>query len=96
MKIRYLLFSIPLILTSCAIYQKTFDCAPDQGVPCTSVSDLEQMIIEAEIGPDLFLGINPTQLKIQDTPFSNRVWISDPAGRGYYIYFTPEDPCCVR
>jgi len=96
MKIKYLILCLPLMLTSCAIYRQKFDCPPDQGVPCTSVSDLEQMIVETEIGPDVFLGINPTQHQIKDTPSSNRIWISDCKGHGHYIYFPKEDACCIH
>ncbi len=46
-----------LFLTgSCSVYENDFDCHPDIGVPCTSSSDIESMIIETTHGPDIFLG----------------------------------------
>jgi hypothetical protein len=59
MKFPYLLLIPLLLLPSCAIYRRQFDCPPDQGVPCTSVTDLEQMIVETEKGPDIFLSNPP-------------------------------------
>jgi hypothetical protein len=44
-----------LFLTSCAIYSKEFDCLPSLGVPYTSETDLESMVIETNKGPDLFV-----------------------------------------
>ena len=48
-------FVTVISLTSCAIYQQEFDCPPPSGVSCTSVTDLESMIVETDKGPDLFL-----------------------------------------
>ena len=48
-----------LIFTSCSVYKEDFDCPPSKGVPCTSVTDLEAMIIETEQGPDIFTGQEP-------------------------------------
>lgn len=96
MKIKYLIVSISLLFSSCSIYRQKFDSPPDQGVPCTSVSDLEQMIVETQNGPDLFLGVNPTQIQIQDSPSSNRIWVPVCKGKGYYIYFPQEGTCCTH
>lgn len=46
-----------LLTTSCQVYQTNFDCPPCDGVPCTSVTEIQKMIIETpEGGPDIFLG----------------------------------------
>ena len=48
---------VSLIVTGCsAIYEENFDCPPGRGVPCTSVTDLEAMIIDTKDGPDIFVG----------------------------------------
>lgn len=49
---------LPLLFLagSCSVYENDFDCPPDIGVPCTSSSDIESMIIETTHGPDIFLG----------------------------------------
>lgn len=49
---------LPLLFIagSCSVYENDFDCPPDIGVPCTSSSDIESMIIETDHGPDIFLG----------------------------------------
>ena len=44
-----------LAFSSCTGYRQNFDCPPGRGVPCTSVSDIEALIIETEEGPDVFL-----------------------------------------
>ena len=51
-----LLLSLTILsLTSCAIYQQDFDYQPPVGVPCTSETDLESMVVETNKGPDLFV-----------------------------------------
>ncbi len=87
MKIRTLLLCLPLLFTSCAIYRQKFDCPPDPGVPCTSVSDLERMIIETESGPDIFVGEDTQGTTSECDKKAQRVWIRKPCGRGCYIYF---------
>lgn len=54
---RSTLFLLPLLLclNACAMYKQEFDCPVPQGVPCTSETDLEAMIIETSQGPDIFL-----------------------------------------
>jgi hypothetical protein len=86
MRIKVLIFAL-LLLPSCAVYRRQFDCPPEEGVPCTSVSDLEQMIVETECGPDLFLTAEPVCL-----PARKRVWMNAcyaPDGRwipAHYVY----------
>lgn len=72
MKRIYILIALSLLFSSCSIYRQKFDCPPDPGVPCTSVTDLEQMIIETDLGPDIFVGSQGcTQICRK-----NRVWIA--------------------
>jgi conjugal transfer pilus assembly protein TraV len=47
-----------LLLSSCAMYQQEFDCPIPPGVSCTSVTDLESMIIETDRGADVLLTPN--------------------------------------
>lgn len=70
--------------TSCAIYKQRFDCKSEPGVPCTSVTDLEQMIIETDCGPDLFIDDSVEQSRPRIC--SAKIWIADPCERngGYY------------
>jgi len=86
MKLRYMLFCLPLIFTSCAIYQRQFDCPPDPGVPCTSVSDLEQMILETMDGPDIFLGAESSNAPAECSKKAKKVWITPSCGKGHYVY----------
>lgn len=89
MKPLCLLFIFLIHLSSCTIYRWQFDCPPDPGVPCTSVTDLEQMVIETEQGPDIFLSNPPTQCI---AGIGKKVWINEsqtPDGcwiPGHYIY----------
>lgn len=49
-------------LTSCQVYQSEFDCPPSRGVPCTSVSDIQKMILETpDGGPDIFSENYPSE-----------------------------------
>jgi conjugal transfer pilus assembly protein TraV len=96
--------------TSCAIYQQEFDCPPPCGVPCTSETDLESMIIETNKGPDIFVpgdkDCSCSCRKCKDatpsTSLNRRVWIchdlteDEYGAQGHYIYQTAQNiPCCV-
>ncbi len=66
------LLNIGLLMQSCAVYNKHFDCQPPRG-SCCSVSEIESMIVEKEEGPDLFI---PTA-KESDKSYSNDSKIKD-------------------
>lgn len=96
---RILLFLQLLLLASCSMYKQEFDCRTPLGVPCTSETDLEAMIIETKQGPDLFL--SPENCSIKKCPaerFSStlqrKVWVCDQTSekgsyiQGHYIYQT--------
>lgn len=74
MKIIFPLICLSLLLSSCAIYHQQFDCPPEPGVPCTAVTDLEQMIIETDTGPDIFVG--STSQGYTQVCRKKRVWIA--------------------
>lgn len=94
-------------LNSCQVYRAQFDCPPGIGVPCTSVTDIEKMIIETPDGsPDIFLSYLPSSkpqcVKIGTAhALERKVWIAekvDPRGRviaGHYIYLSKmgAEPC---
>jgi hypothetical protein len=87
--VKFIHFCILFLLSSCAVYRQQFDCPPDPGVPCTSVTDLEQMIAETESGPDLFFNHAVAQCTVFQ---KKRVWINEhqtPDGcwvPGHYVY----------
>lgn len=55
--LKYIVAILGLGFASCSqVYEQTFDCPPAKGVPCTSVTDLEAMIVETKTGPDVFIG----------------------------------------
>lgn len=71
MKLKFAVgLALTILLTSCGVYQRDFDCPPGVGVPCTSVTDIEAMIIETECGPDLFLGAQETCCTCKTQPKS--------------------------
>lgn len=90
-----------LLLTSCAIYNQEFDSPPPVGVPCTSVTDLESMVVETDKGPDLFIPIEKEVNSISKCPSSHeesarlnrKVWICHQQTeegcevQGHYIYW---------
>jgi len=94
-KIIYLLF--PLVAASCQMYRTQFDCPPGVGIPCTSVSDIESMIVEKkpwEEGPDYIARCQmPKRLPTCIDAQVIRVWIpqsEDESGciiEGHYMYF---------
>jgi hypothetical protein len=52
-----MLFAVVAIITSsCQMYKSNFDCPPAEGIPCTSVTDIESMVIETRQGPDVLAG----------------------------------------
>ncbi len=51
-------FCLAFLLSSCSMYQSTFDCPPKRGVGCKSVTEIEEMITERDEGPDLFMAEN--------------------------------------
>ncbi|PJD94538.1 MAG: hypothetical protein CK425_11195 [Parachlamydia sp.] len=70
--------------TSCQSYRTVFDCPPGEGVPCTSVTQIEKMIIESDEGPDIFV-------REKMSPYcAKKIWVNenpDECGsKGYYIY----------
>lgn len=96
----YLLIN-SIFLTSCQIYKNHFDCPPCKGVPCTSVTSLEKMIVETEEGSDVFIGQNlsgsqngiivPTKTGKKEL-LGKKIWVADIACEGnpqnHYIYFS--------
>jgi hypothetical protein len=102
---RYLICAL-FLLTACNSYRKNFDSPPGCGIPCTSVSTLEQMIVESPSGPEIFLGCVPKPVEIEsgpicrctdslgpEKPFQRRIWIAPKEGRASYLYFE-ETPLC--
>lgn len=89
-----------LLMTSCQVYRTQFDCSPGVGLPCTSVTDIEKMIIETpDESPDIFLSYLPSPKPIcvkVGTPHAleRKVWIPKKiycCGRvveGHYIYLS--------
>lgn len=90
-----------LLLSSCQVYRGQFDCPPGEGVPCTSVTQIESMIVETpHDAPDIFLSYLPSRkarcVKAGSGPtLERKVWIAekvDASGRliaGHYIYLSP-------
>ncbi len=97
---KLLTFSISVLsMTSCQIYSPIFDCPPCEGVPCTSVTEIEGMIIESKEREDLFVGGNPEARALWKTMVANgatdsdrRIWVKETKDKhgnfigGYYIY----------
>lgn len=85
------------LLSSCSIYKQQFDCPPPKGIPCTSVTEIESMIVETEQGADLLVvpavkqekGCFWCGKKDVDAPPSfqkRQIWIcpQDQSSKGYY------------
>jgi hypothetical protein len=83
-----------LTLSSCSIYKDQFDCPPPCGIPCTSVTDIESMIVETEQGPDVLVvpdkdedncwGKKKPQSRLR---CQQKIWLCQTADgkRGYYL-----------
>lgn len=52
---RMVSLSICFALSSCNIYNSTFDCPPGKGIGCVSVTEVLNLIVEREDGEDLFV-----------------------------------------
>lgn len=101
---------LSLLLTSCSGYRGQWDCRPAKGVPCTSVTDIEAMIIESDVGPNIFLGSESDQKPDQTQKMSNdcvnslhpkvyRVWIapkSDATGKCNQGFYMELNPECEK
>jgi conjugal transfer pilus assembly protein TraV len=94
------------ILSSCSIYNEHFDCEPPCGVPCTSVTDIESMIMETDKGPDVLVVPEKEEesccmlckrKKTVSCTSKRKVWMCE--GRGHYLtektqYIEPEEYFC--
>lgn len=93
-------------LCSCQVYKNDFDCPPCRGVPCTSVSDIQNMIVETpDGGPDLFVEkpLKPSCKSKRSGEkdyrkkgsYEKRIWVEQSNYNGacvqsHYIYFEGE------
>lgn len=50
-----LIIACSFFLSSCAMYKRQFDCPIPCGMPCTSVTEIESMIVETVDGPDVLV-----------------------------------------
>lgn len=86
------------LITSCAVYKQEFDCKVPCGVPCTSETDLEAMIVETADGADLFLPKEKEScqlpcVKRKNAPverisqsLNRKIWLCNQSSEsGYYI-----------
>lgn len=102
--IRFLaLLGLPLLANSCQMYRSNFDCPPCEGIPCTSVTNIESMVIETNKGADVVAGSQTGAWKrLIPASISDQVrcvWIStvdDEDGNfcrlgGQYIYLVPSE-----
>lgn len=90
-----------LLLSSCQMYRSQFDCPPGDGIPCSSVTDIESMIIETPFGSDVVAGGQRGAWKQLVPPLApgelRKVWIADvelDSGcriSGHYIYIAPNE-----
>ena len=93
-----------LFLSSCQTYRSSFDGCPQTGIPCTSVSEIEAMIMESEEGPDVLIERDTKQKLVfrkceikRKKGRVRRIWINekkDPCGTdilGHHIYFKEEE-----
>lgn len=86
--------------SSCQMYRANFDCPPAKGIPCTSVTDIESMIIETPKGPDVIAGKETGTWKdmIPQLPPGEvrKVWLADTYTdcgchiEGHYLYINPQ------
>ena len=44
-----------VFLSSCGVYNSSFDCAPGRGIGCASVSEVLNLIVERDVGEDIFV-----------------------------------------
>lgn len=68
------------------MYKSHFDSPPGEGIPCTSVTGIESMIIENEIGSDVLAGAQTGTWKNLVPP--------RPPGQPYKIWMADVDSDC--
>lgn len=91
---------VALLFCSCQMYRANFDCPPGKGIPCTSVTDIESMIIETPKGPDVLAGKETGTWKkmVPQLPPGEvrKVWLADTDTdcgchiEGHYLYIYPQ------
>ena len=50
-----LIYSLSLFCVGCGVYKSSFDCPPGKGIGCAPLNDVLEMIVERELGEDLFI-----------------------------------------
>lgn len=98
-KTAFPLLGLALLASSCQMYRAHFDCPPGEGIPCTSVTDIESMVIETGRGPDVLAGSESGAWKslipVLPPCQARKVWIADINTKcgchieGHYIYIYP-------
>lgn len=61
-----------VLLSSCNIYNSSFDCPPGEGIGCAPVGEVLDLIVERESGEDLFVEDKGTALLIRQTEEGTR------------------------
>ncbi len=99
-KTSILLVVISILFSSCQMYRTQFDCPPGRGIPCTSVTDIESMVIETQKGPDVLAASQDGAWKNLIPPMPpgevRKVWIADTDTEcgchieGHYLYIYPQ------
>lgn len=76
---------LALFLSSCGIYNNSFDCPPGKGVGCASVNEVLNLIVEKKDGEDVFVKDKGTALLLRQQEEEKMIHTSTQAQKKYYL-----------
>ena len=78
-------FSLLLCMSSCGVYNSSFDCPPGKGVGCASVNEVLELIVEKKEGEDVFVKNKGTALLLKQQEESELTRTPTHAKTKYYL-----------
>lgn len=83
---KYLQYFIGLLfLSSCGIYNGSFDCPPGKSIGCAPVSEVLDLIVEKKEGEDVFVKDKGTALLLKQQEEDELIMTSTLAKKKYYL-----------
>jgi hypothetical protein len=78
-------FYLVFFLSSCGVYNNSFDCPAGRGVGCKSVSEVIDMIVEVEDGEDIFVEDQGTAALLREREKEKSVKTTNKTKKRYFL-----------
>jgi len=82
---RLTFISFITLLSSCGIYNNSFDCPPGKGIGCAPVNEVLDLIVEKKEGEDVFVQDKGTALLLRLQEEDKLIQTSTQTRRKYYL-----------